>query len=134
MPYGKEDFLGWDDDDTNLDLLLGEYTCIEVELSDDETVHSTTDQPSATCSKTYKCSECPKTYSSISGLRGHLNKKTWHFERFRVWASSGENEHFAYSKTKTDQLRGDREADQRLCFRYIDNTIPLLSKSETSSL
>ena len=53
MPYGKEDFLGWDDDDTNLDLLLGEYTCIEVELSDDETVHSTTDQPSATCSKTY---------------------------------------------------------------------------------
>ena len=27
-----------------------------------------------------------------------------------------------------DQLRGDREADQRLCFRYIDSTIPLLSK------
>ena len=25
-----------------------------------------------------------------------------------------------------DQLRGNREADQRLCFRYIDNTIPLL--------
>ena len=75
MPYGKEDFLGWDDDDTNLDLLKGEYTCIEVELSNDETVHSTTGQPSATCSKTYKCSECPKTYSSISGLRDHLNKK-----------------------------------------------------------
>ena len=29
-----------------------------------------------------------------------------------------------------DQLRGNREADQRLCFRYIDNTIPLLPKSE----
>ena len=29
-----------------------------------------------------------------------------------------------------DQLRGNREADQRLCFRYIDSTIPLLSKSE----
>ena len=29
-----------------------------------------------------------------------------------------------------DQLRGDREADQRLCFRYSDNTIPLLLKSE----
>ena len=27
-----------------------------------------------------------------------------------------------------DQLRGDREADQRLCFRYIDSTIPLHSK------
>ena len=28
-----------------------------------------------------------------------------------------------------DQLRGNREADQRLCFRYIDSTIPLLPKS-----
>ena len=27
-----------------------------------------------------------------------------------------------------------READQRLCFRYMDSTIPLLSKSEISSL
>ena len=33
-----------------------------------------------------------------------------------------------------DQLRGDREADQRLCFRYKDSTTPLLSKSEISSL
>ena len=33
-----------------------------------------------------------------------------------------------------DQLRGNREPDQRLCFRYIDSTIPLLSKSEVSSL
>ena len=33
-----------------------------------------------------------------------------------------------------DQLRGNREADQRLCFRYIDSTIPLLSKYEISSL
>ena len=33
-----------------------------------------------------------------------------------------------------DQLRGYREADQRLCFCYIDRTIPLLSKSEISSL
>ena len=28
----------------------------------------------------------------------------------------------------------NREADQRLCFRYIDSTIPLLSKSKISSL
>ena len=34
----------------------------------------------------------------------------------------------------TDQLRGHREADQHLCFCYIDSTIPLLSKSEISSL
>ena len=33
-----------------------------------------------------------------------------------------------------DQLRGNREADQRLCFRYLDSTIPLLPKSEISSL
>ena len=33
-----------------------------------------------------------------------------------------------------DQLRGDREADQRLCFRHLDSTIPLLSKSKISSL
>ena len=33
-----------------------------------------------------------------------------------------------------DQLRGNREADQRLCFRYTNNTILLLSKSEISSL
>ena len=32
------------------------------------------------------------------------------------------------------QLRGNCEADQRLCFRCIDSTIPLLSKSEISRL
>ena len=29
-----------------------------------------------------------------------------------------------------DQLRGNREADQRLCFRYNDSTIPLHSNSQ----
>ena len=33
-----------------------------------------------------------------------------------------------------DQLRGNREADQRLCLRYIASTIPLLPKSKISSL
>ena len=32
-----------------------------------------------------------------------------------------------------DQLRGNREADQHLCFRYADSTIPLLSKSVQAS-
>ena len=35
-----------------------------------------------------------------------------------------------------DQLRGNHEADQRLCFRYTDSTdstIPILLKSEISS-
>ena len=33
-----------------------------------------------------------------------------------------------------DQLRGNREADQRLCSRYTDSTISLLPKYEISSL
>ena len=32
-----------------------------------------------------------------------------------------------------DQLRGNRKADQRICFRYSDSTIPLLLKFEISS-
>ena len=53
----------------------------------------------------------------------------------RKRAASRENQHFAYVKTKdAHQLHGNREADQRLCFRYIDSTIPLLSKSVISSL
>ena len=32
-----------------------------------------------------------------------------------------------------DQLRGNREADQRLCFRYTDSIFPLLLISEISS-
>ena len=33
-----------------------------------------------------------------------------------------------------DQLRGNREADLRHCFRYTDSTIPLLAKSKISRL
>ena len=32
-----------------------------------------------------------------------------------------------------DQLHGNRAADQRLCFRYIDHIIPLLSKFQATS-
>ena len=38
-----------------------------------------------------------------------------------------------YENKDADQLRGYREADQRLCFRYTDSTIPLLPKYEISS-
>ena len=31
-----------------------------------------------------------------------------------------------------DQLRGNRDADQRLCFRYKDSTTSLLPESEIS--
>ena len=33
-----------------------------------------------------------------------------------------------------DQLRSNCEADQRLCFSYMDSTVPLLSKSKISRL
>ena len=42
---------------------------------------------------------------------------------------------FCVCKNKdADHLRSNPEADQRLCFRYIDSTIPLLPKSVISSL
>ena len=42
---------------------------------------------------------------------------------------------FCICKNKdADQLRGNREADQRLCFRYTDSSIPLLLKYEISIL
>ena len=42
---------------------------------------------------------------------------------------------FCISENKdADKLRGNREAYQRLCFRYTDSTIPLLPKYEISSL
>ena len=39
-----------------------------------------------------------------------------------------------YENKDPDQFCGNREADHRLCFRYIDSTISLLSISEISSL
>ena len=41
---------------------------------------------------------------------------------------------FCICKNKdADQLRDNREADQRLCFHYTDSTISLLPKYEISS-
>ena len=41
---------------------------------------------------------------------------------------------FVVENKDADQLRGYRETDQRLCFRYTDSTIPIFPKSEISSL
>ena len=41
---------------------------------------------------------------------------------------------FICENEDADQLRGNREADQCLCFRYIDRVIPLLPIYEISSL
>ena len=37
-----------------------------------------------------------------------------------------------YENKDADQLRGNREADQRVCFRYTDSTISLLPKSSVA--
>ena len=61
--------------------MLGDYTCSEIELTDDDEpstkkkkqkakkLKSDNSENSAKA-KTYNCSECTKSYASISGLRG----------------------------------------------------------------
>ena len=41
---------------------------------------------------------------------------------------------YIWENKDADQLHGDREADQRLCFCYTDSTCPLLLKSERAGL
>ena len=66
-------------------------------------------------------------FSSITGLLSKQNMET--FE-----PPHGKTKTICICENKgADQLRGNREADQRLCFRYTDSTLPLLPKSEISS-
>ena len=68
------------------------------------------------------------TVSHCMCALGHTSSQAWSYEPRR------EKTAFLHMRNKdADQLRGDREADQRLCFRYMDRTTPLLSKSEMSS-
>lgn len=65
----KSDFISWDDDDLNLDLLLGEYTDQEISSK----CHQ--DFKPEEVSVLYRCPSCSKTLKSISGFRGHVTKK-----------------------------------------------------------
>ena len=51
----------------------------------------------------------------------------------RQYEPRHEKTNVLHMRKHVDQLRGNREADQRLCFRYFDSTIPLLLKSQISS-
>ena len=63
----------------------------------------------------------------VAGIQdGHKSMKEFEPRREKTGFCKCENK-------DADQLRGNREADQRLCFRYTDSTIPLLSISEISS-
>ena len=68
----------------------------------------------------FECREC-----------GQLSKSLANYRVSRVVRKPA----FCICENKdADQLRGNREADQRLCFRHMDRVIPLLPKSEISSL
>ena len=60
-----------------------------------------------------------KVLGNISVLKvsKHYNPLIYHIEKTNV-----------LHMRKQRRRSGNREADQRLCFRYIDSTIPLLSK------
>ena len=79
---------------------------------------------------------CFYDYASCIYFTVHRYKRAWKTEKRRGKMS------FVLSKPAfcicenkdEDQLRGNREADQRLCFRCIDSTIPLLPKFAISSI
>ena len=58
----------------------------------------------------------------------------FHFETFATEPRYEKTGFCVCENKDADQLRDYREADQRLCFRYIDSTIPLLIIYEISSL
>ena len=78
----------------------------------------------------------------VGNPKDRLSHDTFHMEIFLWWwhlCCIFEPRHektgfFCKCRNKdADQLCDNREADQRLCFRYTDSTIPLLPKSEISS-
>ena len=79
--------------------------------------------------------ESPTYPSELETIWFGPGTRSGHFaEIFKTFEPHHGKLSFCKSKNKgADQLRGHCEADQRLCFRCTDSTIPLLSKSEISS-
>ena len=68
----------------------------------------------------------PYNFSAMSGQSQHLLDINQYYLS-RVLRKPD----FCLCENKgADQLRSNCEAEQRLCFRYMDNTFPLLSKSK----
>ena len=76
------------------------------------------------CSSFENFNEIPVLFNMVKYHR--TNHKMSHCLR-KPTKCLGENK-------SADQLRGNREADQRICFRYTDSTISLLPKSKIGSL
>ena len=51
-----------------------------------------------------------------------------------IWAASWENGFLYIRKQVAEKLQSNLAADQRLCSRYIDSTVPLIPKSEIACL
>ena len=72
------------------------------------------------------------TVKRITGSTEKLYSTSCTFERHYMSHRMGKPTICIGENKDADQLRGNREADQRLCFRYKDSTTPLLLKSEIS--
>ena len=68
-----------------------------------------------------------------SELHGHVNMMTKPKSGDKLSFVVRKPAFCIYENEDADELCGDREADQRLFFRYMDSTIPLLTKCEISS-
>ena len=76
--------------------------------------------------------------------RSRVREKSVKSQGILIWIMSGNPEQMSLVMRKpafcicenkdADQLRSNRGADQRLCFRYKDSKIPRLPKFEISSL
>ena len=64
---------------------------------------------------------------------GHCQKRTSIYKRIEMSRPMGKPTICIGENKDADQLRGNREADQRHCFRCSDCTLTLLLKSEISS-
>ena len=69
-------------------------------------------------------------------LKFRIEMKNIHFTPLNFQELHHEKTCFSHicENKDADQLCDDRAADQRLCFRYTDSTIPLPFESEISSI
>ena len=75
------------------------------------------------------------TFVTHSSAEAQIIIKTCSMHMKIIYEPRYEKTVFCICENKdADQLRSNCAADQRLCFRYMDSTIPLLSKSEISNL
>ena len=81
--------------------------------------------------------QCPKVFIKTSCLYQFLNIAYFYFFLRLSYITLSrivrKRDYCLCENKGADQLCSNCEADQRLCFRYWDSTIPLLLKSEISS-